>query len=100
MTSSIGSRILTGVAVAVLVLTTVCAVRFNCPQYRAYKESMAHRARLQAENAASNEELATLRRNQERFVNDEEFVMRVARQNHKLFPGEILFIFSTPDGNK
>ncbi len=97
MTSSIGSRILTGVAVVVIILTTVCAVRFNCPQYRAYKEAMAHRARLQAANAASNEELATLRSNQERFVNDEEFVMRVARQNHKLCPGETLFIFPTPD---
>ena len=58
---------------------------------------MAQRARLQAENAAKNEELATLRRDQERFVNDEEFVIRVARQNRKLFPGEILFTFPTPD---
>ena len=97
MTSSVGSKILSCVAVVVVILTTVCAVRFNGPQYRAYKESMAQRARLQAENAAKNEELATLRRDQERFINDEEFVIKVARQNRKIFPGEILFTFPTPD---
>ena len=97
MKGSVGSRILTCVAIVVVALTAVCAVRFNGPQYRAYKESMAQRARLQAENAVKNEELSTLRLNQERFVNDEEFVIRVARQNRKLFPGEILFTFPTPD---
>ncbi len=81
----------------VVALTAVCAVRFNGPQYRAYKESMAHRARLQAENDAKNIELAELRRDQERFRSDEEFVIKVARKNRKLFPGEILFTFPTPE---
>lgn len=97
MKSSVGNRILTCVATVVVVLTVVCAVRFNGPQYRAYKESMEHRARLQAENANKNEELASLRRDQVRFRNDEEFVIQVARRNRKLFPGEILFTFPTPD---
>ncbi len=81
----------------VVALTTVCAVRFNGPQYRAYKESMAHRARLLAENNEKNMELADLRRDQERFQSDEEFVIKVARANRKLFPGEILFTFPTPE---
>ena len=97
MSGSIGSRILMTVAVAVLLLTAVCAIRFNEPQFKAYREAMEHRARLQAENAAKNEELSELRRDQDRFVHDEEFVIRVARENRKLFPGEILFTFPTPD---
>ena len=97
MSGSVGSKIFKSVAIAVVVLTAVCAVRFNEPQYRAYKESIAHRARLQAENDAKNIELANLRRDQERFENDEEFVIRIARENRKLFPGEILFTFPTPE---
>ncbi len=97
MSGSVGSKILTSVALVVVALTAICAVRFNAPQYRVYKESMAHRARLQAENDAKNTELADLRRNQGRFINDEEFVIRVARENRKLFPGEILFTFPTPE---
>ena len=97
MIGSIGSKLLSIVAVVVLVLTTVCAFRFNEPQFKAYREAMAHRARLQSENAAKNEELAELRRDQDRFVNDEEFVIHVARENRKLFPGEILFTFPTPE---
>ncbi len=97
MSGSIGSRILSTVAVAVLLLTAVCAFRFNEPQFKAYREAMEHRARLQSENAAKNEELSELRRDQDRFVHDEEFVIRVARENSKLFPGEILFTFPTPD---
>lgn len=97
MSGSIGSRILSIVAVVVLFLTAICAVRFNEPQFKAYREAMAHRARLQSENAAKNEELSELRRDQDRFVNDEEFVIRVARENRKLFPGEILFTFPTPE---
>lgn len=97
MSGSVGTKILTSVALVVVALTTICAVRFNGPQYRAYKESMAYRARLQAENAARNMELSELRRDQERFQSDEEFVVKVARQNRKLFPGEILFTFPTPE---
>ena len=97
MTGSIGSRILSVVAVAALLITAFCAFRLNEPQYKAYREAMVHRARLQSENAAKNEELADLRRDQDRFVNDEEFVIHVARENRKLFPGEILFTFPTPE---
>ncbi len=97
MTGSIGSRILSVVAVAVLMITAFCAFRFNEPEYKAYREAMEHRARLQSVNAAKNEELANLRRDQDRFVNDEEFVIQVARENRKLFPGEILFTFPTPE---
>ena len=97
MSGSVGSKIFTCVGMVVVVLTAICVVRFNGPQYRAYQESMAHRARLQAENNAKNMELADLRRDQERFQSDEEFVVKVARQNRKLFPGEILFTFPTPE---
>ncbi len=97
MSGSVGTKILTSVALVVVALTAVCAVCFNGPQYRAYKEAMDHRARLQAENNAKNMELAELRRDQERFVSDDEFVVQVARQNRKLFPGEILFTFPTPE---
>ena len=97
MTGSIGSKIFTFVATVIVLVMAVCAVCFNRPQYKAYREAIAHRARLQSENVAKNEELAELRRDQDRFVNDEEFVIRVARENHKLFPGEILFTFPTPD---
>ncbi len=97
MTGSIGSRILSVVSVAALSLTAFCAFRLNEPQYKAYREAMVHRTRLQAANSAKNEELSELRRDQDRFATDEEFVIRVARKNRKLFPGEILFVFPIPE---
>ena len=66
-------------------------------QGRGFSEVLAEHQKLQAENAARNMELSELRRDQERFQSDEEFVVKVARQNRKLFPGEILFTFPTPE---
>ena len=97
MASSIGSKILTSVAAVALVLAAVCKVRINVPQFRAYEEARALRERLVQDNAARSADLADFRQKQERFVNDEEFVIRVARENRKLFPGEVLYTTPVPE---
>lgn len=97
MAGSIGNKIFAYVGTVVIVLTAVCAVRFNQPQYIRYQKCMADRARLIAENEVKYGELSEYRINQERFVNDPDFIEQVARKNRMLFPGEILFTFPTPD---
>ena len=38
-------------------------------------------------------EIAKLVENQRRFRTDSDFVETIARQNHRVFPGELVFIF-------
>ncbi len=39
------------------------------------------------------QEIEKLKENQRRFRNDSDFVEMIARQNHRVFPGELIFIF-------
>ncbi len=38
-----------------------------------------------------------LKKNQERFSTDRDFVEAIARQNNRVFPGELVFIFEKED---
>ena len=96
MASSFGSKIFMSVAVVVIILTTICFGRMLEPQYRNYQASKERYEFLKAKNAAKNAELTELRSRIERFASDEEFLIRVARENRRLLPGETLFIFPTP----
>lgn len=61
-----------------------------------YMRSRALRERdseLEEEIAEMRRKIAQLRENQTRFKTDREFVEMIARQNRRVFPGEIVFIF-------
>jgi cell division protein FtsB len=42
------------------------------------------------------QEIADLKRRQQRFREDPEFVERIARQNRRVRPGEIIFVGELP----
>lgn len=50
-------------------------------------------AELEIRIANKQREIAHLRENQRRFRNDPDFIEKIARQNHRVFPGELVFVF-------
>lgn len=50
-------------------------------------------AQLAAEIEEKKREIARLKEYQQRFKTDSEFVESIARQNRRVFPGELVFIF-------
>lgn len=64
--------------------------------YRPWKRGQAlkqQEAELRAQIEAKKAEIARLKENQQRFRTDADFVERIARQNRRVFPGELVFIF-------
>ena len=50
-------------------------------------------AELLRQIEAKKREIAVLRENQQRFRTDSDFVETIARQNRRVFPGELVFVF-------
>jgi cell division protein FtsB len=48
---------------------------------------------LRAQIEAKQRQIAKLSENQRRFRSDPDFVESIARQNRRVFPGELVFIF-------
>lgn len=97
MSGTVGEKISLAVGIVATIVVAAVALRLAVPQMRTYRESIVTRDSLRAANEKQAAELAELRRNQERFLTDDEFVIKVARESRKLFPGEILFTFPTPE---
>ena len=45
-------------------------------------------------------EIASYLEKQKRFRTDREFVEQIARQNRRVFPGELVFVFEKEEGDK
>ena len=84
------ARILT---VAVLLLIVVGGLVMMYPNYRRSESLKAQNAELQERIDAKKREIARLMECQRRFRTDADFVEAIARQNHRVFPGELVFIF-------
>lgn len=97
MSGTVGEKISLVVGIVATIVVAAVALHLAIPQMRTYRESIGTRDNLRATNEEQSAALAELRRNQERFLTDDEFVIKVARENRKLFPGEILFTFPTPE---
>ncbi len=77
---------------AALILAVVGIGLLFWPKYQKIQHLGARREQLQASTAASQATLRDVKRKQERFASDPEFVERVARQNRRARPGEVVFI--------
>ena len=84
------ARILT---VAVLLLIVVGGLVMMYPNYRRSESLKAQNAELQERIDAKNREIAHLKECQRRFRADADFVEAIARQNNRVFPGELVFMF-------
>ena len=76
-----------------LLLILVGGVVMIYPDYRRGESLKRCNAELQEEIDRREIEIERLRENQRRFRTDADFVERIARQNHRMFPGELVFIF-------
>ena len=45
-------------------------------------------------------EIASILEKQKRFRTDPDFVEQIARQNRRVFPGELVFVFEKEDGER
>ena len=63
------------------------------PSFRRGQALKRQDAELQGRIDAKKREIAALIENQRRFKTDADFVETIARQNRRVFPGELVFIF-------
>ena len=90
-------RIVAGLAVIGVVIGGAVTV---WPKLSRVRELEKRRQEVLAEIDAKNREIAQLHENQRRFREDPDFVEAIARQNHRVFPGEVVFVFEKPDKDK
>ena len=78
---------------SLLLLILVGGLVMAYPNYRRGEALRRQNAELQAKIDAKKKEIAKLEDNQRRFRSDPDFVEKIARQNRRVFPGELIFIF-------
>ena len=77
----------------VLALIVVGGVMMMYPDYRRSESLKRQNAELQEQIDQCKREIEQLVDNQRRFKTDADFVEKIARTNHRVFPGELVFIF-------
>jgi cell division protein FtsB len=79
------------IAMALAILGT--GVFFLVPTYRRSQDLKAQEAKCAESIERVNREISALREKQRRFHGDNEFIESIARQNNRVYPGELVFIF-------
>ena len=82
--------VLTGCVLALIVIGGLVMIY---PNYRRSESLKKQNAELQATIDRKKQEIALLEENQRRFRTDADFVEMIARQNRRVFPGELVFTF-------
>ncbi|MCQ2392331.1 MAG: septum formation initiator family protein [Kiritimatiellae bacterium] len=79
----------TGAFVAVIVTGGV----MSYPKYRQAQGLSAERDQIRRRIEEKTREIAAIRDKQRRFTTDREFVEALARENRRVFPNELVFVF-------
>ena len=82
--------VLTGCVLALIVIGGLVMIY---PNYRRSESLKKQNAELQVIIDRKKQEIALLEENQRRFRTDADFVEMIARQNRRVFPGELVFTF-------
>lgn len=93
MNESLKDRVARCLTYAVLLLIVIGGAVMMYPNYRRSEELKRQNEELQRRIDEKKREIALLIDNQRRFRTDRDFVEMLARQNHRVFPGELVFIF-------
>jgi cell division protein FtsB len=71
----------------------VTGLMITLPKYHQAAGLEQEKADLQRRIDLMTAEIAAVREKQHRFATDREFVEGIARENRRVFPGEIVFVF-------
>ena len=93
MNNDLKEKVVKALTVMTLTLIVVIGAVFMYPNYRRGQSLKQENAALQAEIDRRKKEIEVLLDNQRRFRTDADFVEAIARQNHRMFPGELVFLF-------
>ena len=93
MKEELKEKVLSVLTTCVLVLIVIGGLVMIYPNYRRSESLKKQNAELQATIDGKNREIARLKGNQDRFRTDADFVEMIARQNRRVFPGELVFTF-------
>ena len=93
MSESLRDKTIRYLTYFVLTLIVVVGVAMMYPDYRRSQSLKRQNAELQKQIENRKREIGKLIENQQRFRTDADFVEKIARQNHRVFPGELVFIF-------
>ena len=93
MNESLKDKVARYLTYALLLLIIVGGIIMMYPNYRRSEALKRQNAELQQRIDAKKREIEQLRDYQRRFRTDADFVEAIARQNHRVFPGELVFVF-------
>lgn len=90
---TLGEKLARIFTVLIVLVVLVGGLASAWPAYQRGRSLKVRDAELAAEIEAKKREIARLKEYQQRFKSDSEFVETIARQNRRVFPGELVFIF-------
>ena len=93
MNDSLKEKVLRWLTACVLLLIVIGGLVMMYPNYRRAQSLKRENAELQETIDRKKQEIATLLENQRRFRTDRDFIEMIARQNRRVFPGELIFTF-------
>ena len=93
MNDSLKEKVLRWLTACVLLLIVIGGLVMMYPNYRRAQSLKRENAELQETIDRKKQEIATLLENQRRFRTDRDFIEMIARQNRRVFPGELVFTF-------
>lgn len=92
MGEGLKEKVVNVMTVTLLIAIIGIGVATVWPNFRRRAALMSQNAELQDRIDRKKAEIAQLEENQRRFKTDADFVEAIARQNHRVFPGEYVFI--------
>jgi cell division protein FtsB len=93
MSSDLKNKITNYATVACVLLIAIGGSVMMYPNFKRGRSLKAQNAELQECIDAKKREIAFLKECQRRFRTDADFVEAIARQNNRVFPGELVFLF-------
>lgn len=94
MSEGVQDRVAKWLTYVVLLVIVIGGACLMYPNYRRGQSLRLQNAELQERIDRKKREIRTLIDNQRRFRSDADFVESIARQNHRVLPGEYIFIFN------
>lgn len=93
MNGNLREKFLNWFTIALVVIVVVGGAAIALPSWNRSRDLRNREAELRSVIEQKNAEIARLTENQRRFRTDSDFVEKIARQNRRVFPGELVFIF-------